>query len=38
MSTNEIRSLRLGDVNLHHGIVNVPDEGAKNRYRARTIP
>jgi integrase len=38
MSTNEMRSLRLGDVNLFHGIVSVPDAGAKNKYRARTIP
>jgi len=38
MSTNEIRALRIGDVNLHHQILNVPDEGAKNAYRARTIP
>lgn len=38
MSTNEIRSLRIGDVNLFHGLVNIPDAGAKNKYRARTIP
>jgi integrase len=38
MSTNEIRSLRIGDVNLFHGIVSVPDAGAKNSYRARTLP
>lgn len=38
LSTNELRALRIGDVNLHHGILNVANEGAKNRYRARTIP
>ena len=38
MSTNEMRSLRIGDVNLFHSIVNVPDAGAKNKYRVRTIP
>lgn len=38
MGTNEMRSLRLGDVNLRHEIVSVPPSGAKNRYRARTIP
>lgn len=38
MGTNEMRSLRIGDVNLYHGFVNVPAEGAKNPYRARTIP
>ena len=38
MGTNEIRSLRVGDVNLMHRIVNVPSAGAKNAYRARTIP
>lgn len=38
MGTNEMRSLRIGDVNLYHGIVNVPQEGGKNKYRVRTIP
>lgn len=38
MGTNEMRSLRLGDVNLYHQTVSVPPQGAKNRYRARTIP
>ncbi len=38
MSTNEIRSLRIGDVNLLHEVVSVPRAGAKNPYRARTIP
>lgn len=38
MSTNEIRALRVGDINLNHRILNVPPAGAKNQYRARTIP
>lgn len=38
MGTNEMRSLRIGDVNLAQGIVSVPGSGAKNTYRARTIP
>jgi integrase len=38
MGTNEMRSLRLGDVNLNHQTVTVPPKGAKNRYRTRTIP
>ena len=38
MGTNEMRSLRLGDLNLYHQTVTVPPHGAKNRYRARTIP
>ncbi len=38
MGTNEMRSLRIGDVNLSQGIVSVPAAGAKNSYRARTIP
>lgn len=38
MSTNEMRSLRIGDVNLAHRLVCVPAAGAKNRYRQRTIP
>jgi integrase len=38
MSTNELRSLRIGDVNLFHGIVNIPAAGGKNQYRVRTIP
>jgi integrase len=37
MSTNEIRSLRIGDVNLAHRVITVPAEGAKNSYRQRTI-
>ena len=38
MGTNEMRSLRIGDVNLLHEVVSVPRAGAKNPYRARTIP
>lgn len=38
MSTNEIRALRLGDVNMIQRVVNVSQRGAKNRYRQRTIP
>jgi integrase len=38
MSTNEIRALRLGDLNLQQQILTVPPEGSKNRYRQRTIP
>ncbi len=38
MSTNEIRSLKLGDVNLQQRVITVPVEGAKNYHRHRTIP
>lgn len=38
MSTNEIRSLRICDINLETGIVTIPWAGSKNRYRHRTIP
>lgn len=38
MSTNEIRSLRIGDVNLQHRILTIGAVGSKNRYRQRTIP
>lgn len=38
MGTNEMRSLRLGDVNMNHQTVTVPPHGSKNRYRSRTIP
>lgn len=34
MSTDEIRALRIGDLNLNHGIVNVRE--GKNKYRSRT--
>lgn len=37
MSTNEIRSLRLGDISLESRVLTVPVEGSKNRYRNRTI-
>lgn len=36
-STNELRSLRLGDINLHQRIISVPWPGAKNKYRHRDI-
>lgn len=38
MGTNEMRALRIGDVNLHHRTVRVPPHGAKHRERIRTIP
>lgn len=38
MSTNEIRGLRLGDVNLHHRLIRVPWPASKNRFRHREIP
>ncbi len=38
MSTNEIRALKLRDVNLPAQILTVSSEGSKNRYRQRTIP
>lgn len=37
MSTNELRGLRLCDVNLQHRLVDVPWPCAKNKYRRRTI-
>jgi len=37
-STNELRSLRLGDVFLMQGVLQIRREGAKNKYRIRTIP
>lgn len=37
MSTNEMRALRLGDINLEQQVISVPPRGAKNRYRLRTI-
>lgn len=36
-STNEMRSLRLGDINLHHGTINIPPEGTKVAPRNRTL-
>jgi integrase len=38
MSTNEIRALRLGDVNLQQRVLTVPVEGSKNFHRHRSIP
>jgi integrase len=38
MSTNELRALRVGDVYLEQGTVQVRPEGAKNRFRVRLIP
>lgn len=37
MSTDEIRGLRLGDINLFQRIVVVKRKTSKNKYRARTI-
>ncbi len=37
MSTNEIRALRLGDVDIAHRLINIPAQGAKNRYRQRSV-
>jgi integrase len=37
MSTNEIRALRIGDVDLHHRIINIPAGGAKNKFRQRPV-
>jgi integrase len=37
-STNEMRSLRLGDINLHQGAMLIRRMGAKNKFRIRTIP
>lgn len=37
--TNELRALRLGDVQLgDRPIIHVPRQGAKNKHRMRTIP
>ena len=38
MSTNELRGLRTGDVNLQQRMVRVPWPAAKNKYRHRDIP
>jgi integrase len=38
MSTNEIRNLRVGEINLNQRILNISSRGAKNRYRIRTLP
>ncbi len=37
MSTNEIRGLRLGDINLQQRMVRVPVEASKNAHRHRDI-
>jgi len=37
-ATNEMRSLRLGDIFLERGTMQIRTEGAKNRFRVRTIP
>ena len=37
LSTNEIRSLRLCDIHLEAGQINVPWAGSKNRYRHRPV-
>jgi integrase len=37
MSTNEIRALRLCDIHLEAGHINIPWGGSKNKYRHRTI-
>jgi integrase len=37
MSTNEIRSLRLCDIHLDSGTINIPWSGSKNRHRHRSV-
>ena len=37
-STNEMRALRLADVYLSQGTMQIRSEGAKNKFRIRTIP
>lgn len=37
-ATNEMRSLRIGDINLFHRTITIPPAGAKNHARARVIP
>jgi integrase len=37
-STNELRALRLGNIFLNQGALQIQAEGAKNKYRVRTIP
>jgi len=37
-STNELRALRIGDIFLAQGTIQIRSEGAKNRFRVRTIP
>lgn len=38
MSTNELRGLQIGNVNMHHRMIRVPWPAAKNRFRHRDIP
>ncbi len=38
LSSNEIRALRIRDIDLVSEVLTVPNEGAKNPYRRRTIP
>jgi len=38
ISTNEMRALRLGDVYPEQKTLQVRNEGAKNRFRVRTVP
>lgn len=37
-ATNELRALRLGDIFLENGTLQIRNEGAKNKFRVRTIP
>ncbi|MGC9158744.1 MAG: hypothetical protein ACP5FH_07100 [Terracidiphilus sp.] len=37
-ASNEMRALRFGDIFLEEGIIQIRSEGAKNRFRIRTIP
>lgn len=37
-ATNEMRALRIGDVDLYQGTIQIRSEGAKNKFRIRTIP
>jgi integrase len=37
-STNELRGLRLGDIMLDQGVLQIRRESSKNKYRIRTIP
>lgn len=38
LSTNELRSLRRGDIFLEQGVLQVRSAAAKNRFRIRTVP
>lgn len=37
-ATNELRAVRFGDIFLNQGTMQVRSEGAKNKFRIRTIP